>query len=118
MVAPVRWRWCSRFVVSTSNSKAAPPGRRGEACSAGGIREDDRGVVVWVRQAARHRWLVGMDVCPPFRGGPRRVGVRSESPGSIHPRPLADDLGCRRVHADVVIVPFMALCQVAVHVLE
>ena len=59
-----------------------------------------------------------MDVCSPFRGGPRRVGVRPESPGSIHAHPLADDLGCGRVHADIVVVPLMALCQIAVHVLE
>ena len=32
--------------------------------------------------------------------------------------PLADDLGCRRVHADIVVVPLMALCQIAVHILE
>ena len=34
------------------------------------------------------------------------------------PPPLADDLGCRRVHGNIVIVPFVGLCQVAVHVLE
>ena len=59
-----------------------------------------------------------MDVCPAFRGGPRRVGVRSESPGSIHAHPLADDLGCGWVHADIVVGALVALCQIAVHILE
>ena len=98
--------------------QSCPPGRWGEACSAGGIRENDSVVVVRVWQAAWHRWLVSMDVCSPLRGRPRRVGVRLESPGSIHAHPLADDLGCRRVHADIVVVPLLALCQIAVHILE
>ena len=98
--------------------QSCPPGRWGEACSAGGIREDDGVVVVRVRQAAWQRWLVSMDVCSPFRGGPRRVGGRSESPGSINVHPLADDACCRQVHADIVVVPLVALCQIAVHILE
>ena len=117
MVAPVRLCWCSRPVVSAFNAKAAPPGRWGEACSAGGIRQNDGVVVVRVQQAAWHCWLVIMDACPTFRGGPRRVGVRSESPGSMHAHPLADDLGCRQVHADMVVVPLVALRQIAVHIL-
>ena len=118
MVAPLRWCWCSRPVVSAFKSKAAPPGRWGEACGARGIRENDGVVVVRVPQAARRRWLVSMDACPPFRGGPRRVGVRSESPGSIHAHSLSDDLGCRWVHADIVVAPLVAPCQVAVHILK
>ena len=98
--------------------QSCPPGRWVEACSAGGIRKNDGVVVVQVRQAAWRRWFVSMDVCPPFRGGPRRVGVRSESPGSIHAHPLANDLSCRWIHAEIVVVPLVALCQIAVHILE
>ena len=98
--------------------QSCPAGRWGEACSAGGIRENDGFVVVRVPQAAWRRWLVSMDVCLTFCGGPRRVGLRSESPGSLHAQPLADDLGCRWVHADIVVVPLVALCQIAVHILE
>ena len=98
--------------------QSCPPGRWGEACSARGIRENDGVVVVRVRQAARRRWSVSMDVCPPFCGGPRRVCVRSESPGSIQAHPLADDFAARWVHADIVVVPLVALCQIALHILE
>ena len=98
--------------------QSCPPSCWGEACGAGGIRKNDGVVVVRARQAARRRWLVGMDACSLLRGGPRRGGGRLESSGSIHARPLADDLGCCWVHADIVVVPLVALCQVAVHILE
>ena len=65
-----------------------------------------------------HRPSQGVDACPPFPGGPRRGGGRLESLGSIQAHPLADDLGCRWLHADIVVVPLVALCQVAVHILE
>ena len=35
-----------------------------------------------------------------------------------HANPLADDLGWRWVHADIVVAPLVALCQIAVHILE
>ena len=98
--------------------QTCPPGCWSESCGARGIRKNDGVVVVRVQRAARRRWLVGMDVCPPFRGGPWRGGGRLESLGSIHAHPLADNLGCRWVHADIVVVPLVALCQVAVHIFE
>ena len=118
MVARVRWCWCSRPVVSVLNSKAAPPSCWGEACGAGGIRKNDGVAVIRAWQAARRCWLVGVDACSLFRGGPRRGGGRLESLGSVHAHPLPDDLSCRWVHADIVVVPFMALCELAVHILE
>ena len=118
MVAPVRWCWCSRPVTSVPNSKASSPSCWGGACGAGGIRKNDGVVVVWAPQAARCRWLVGMDAWSLFCGGPRRSGGRLESLVSIHAHPVADDLGCCWVHADRVVVPLVALCQVAVHILE
>ena len=84
----------------------------------GGIRKNDGVAVVWAWQAARRRWLVGVDACSLFHDGPRRGGGRLESLGSIQSHPLADDLGCPWVHADIVVVPLVALCEVAVHILE
>ena len=98
--------------------ESCPPSCWVEACGAGGIRKNDGVVVVRARQAARRRWLVVMDVCSLFRGDPRRGGGQLESPGSIHAHPLADDLRWCWVHADIVAVPLVALCQVAVHILE
>ena len=56
MVAPVRWRWCSRFVVSTSNSKAAPP--------AAGVslvvpEASAKMIVVWLSGCGRRHGVVG-----------------------------------------------------------
>ena len=60
-----------------------PPSRWGEARGAGGIRKNDGVAVVWARQVARRRWLVGVDSCPLFRGGPRRGGGRLEPSNSV-----------------------------------
>ena len=41
-----------------------------------------------------------------------------EPSGSVDAYSLADDLGCHWVHAYIVVVPFVALSEVAVHILE
>ena len=56
MVAPVRWRWFSRFVVSTSNSKAAPP--------AAGVRlvvpeASAKMIVLWLFGCGSRHGIVG-----------------------------------------------------------
>ena len=45
-------------------------------------------------------------------------GGRLEPSVSVDAYSLVDDLGCRWVHAHVVVVPFVALREVAVHILE
>ena len=78
MVAPVRWCWCSRPVVSAFNYKAAPP--------AAGVRlvvpEASAEMTVLLSSGCgrRHGWLVGKHGCvPPVPGWPtacwRPVGV-------------------------------------------
>ena len=98
--------------------RSCPPGCWGEARGAGSIRKNDSVTVVRAWQAARRRWLVGVDACPLFCGCPRRVDGRLEPSGSADAYSLADDLGCRWIHACIVVVPFVALCEVAVHILE
>ena len=74
-------------------------------------------VVVRAWQVARRRWLVGVDACPLFRSGPRRGGGRLELSDSVNDYSLPDDVGCSWVHACIVVVPFVAVCEVAVHIL-
>ena len=104
----MQWACCVRPKL-----QGCPPSCWGEACGARGIRKNHGVVVVRARQAAQRRWLVGVDACSLFRGGSRRGGGRLWSWGSIHAHPLADDLGCGWVHADIVVVPLVALCEVA-----
>ena len=89
MVAPVKWCWCSWPAVSVRNSEAAPPGRWGEAPGAGNISKNDGVAVVRAWHAARRRWLVGLDACPLFRGGPQLGGGRLEPSGSVDAHSLA-----------------------------
>ena len=72
------------------------------------------GVSRTYRQAAARRWLVGLDARPLFCGGPWRGGGRLEPSGSVDAYSLVDDLSCRWVHACIVVVPFLALREVAV----
>ena len=53
-----------------------------------------------------------------FSGGPWRVGGRFEPLGNIDAFSLVDVPGRRWVHAYIVVVPFVALREVAVHLLE
>ena len=98
--------------------QGCPPGRWGETPGAGGMRKNDGVAVVRACQAAWRRWLVGVDACSLICGVPRRLGGRLESSGSVDAYSLADDLGCCWFHAYIVVVPFVALCEVAVHILE
>ena len=118
MVAPVRWCWCSRPLASVRNSRGAPPGCWGEARGAGGIPKNDGVAVVRAWQAAWRRWPVGVDACSLFSGGPRHGVGWLQSSGSVDTYSLADDPRCHLVHAYIVAVPFVALCEVAVHILE
>ena len=95
--------------------KSCHRGCWGEACGARGIRKNDRVAVVRAWQAAPHCWL---DPCPLFPGGPQRGGGPLESSGSVHAHPLVNDLGRRWVNAYIVVVPFVSLCEVAVHIFE
>ena len=98
--------------------QSCPPGCWNEARGAEGIRKNDGVAVVRAWQAARRRLLVGVDACPLFRGGPRRGRGWLEPWGSVDACALADEIGCRWVNACIVVVPFVALCEVAVHMLE
>ena len=68
------------------------------------------GVVGW--------YVVGVDSRPLLRGGPWRGGGRLKPSGSVDAYSLVDDLGRRCVHAYIVVVPFLALREIAVHILE
>ena len=118
MVAPVRWCWCSWPAVSARSSKAAPPGRRGEVCGAGGIRKDDGVAVVRAWQTEQRCRLVGVDLRCLLRGGPWCGGGRLGPSGSVDAYSLVDDLGRCWVHAYIFVVPFVALREIAIHILE
>ena len=94
------------------------PPRWGEVHGAGGISNDDGVAVVRAWQAARCCCLVGVDAPPLFPGGSWRGGCGLEPSGSVDAYSLVDDLGCRWVHACIFVVPFVALREVAVHILE
>ena len=98
--------------------QSCPPNRWGEAHGAGGFCKNKGVAVVWAWQVAWRHWQVGVDARSLFRGGPGRGGGRLESSGSVDAYSLADDLGCRWIHAYIVAVPLVALCEVAVHILE
>ena len=51
-------------------------------------------------------------------GGQWRGGGWSEPSGSVEAYSLVDDLGCCWVHAYIVVVPFVALREIALHILE
>ena len=111
MMASVIRCWHIRPAASVCSSK-------GEVGGAGGNCKDDGVAVVLAWQAARRRQLLGVNARHLLRGGPWRGCGRLEPSDCVDAYSLVDDLGRRWVHAYMVVVPFVALCEIAVHIWE
>ena len=67
---------------------------------------------------ARRRQLVGVVLRPLLCGGPWRGGGLLEPSSSVVAYSLVDDLGPCWVHAYIVVVPFLAFREIALHILD